>query len=405
MKNKCLISLVVVSLFGLLLFLFPGVWAVADIEHTDSTGDVEYIGIEDTELHDNIDITLLSSETTGDPIVLELTTLAGITIETSGMDYHYYFYLDITGDKSADLTVTITEDDQYITGDTVDGTNSPISDVSGEGTSTLTVELPLDLFTIVPSVVDVSACSEIRDGGYWAHDYVNKDFKGDSSEVEITPPSDNEDPAQATPTDPSLKLTIDSFTMDISSTETSYDYTITATGTGSDDIIKGFYCIWAYGEGGGGPQQSWEGSPIDEEHSYGGHDYNEEFFGTGTDGSWSTWKWTFHSKGPIDDNNREKFEDPESYWMGLESMILYVRGYDENGDWDQDSKDITSEYTGIGSSGGDDDTSDDDTVDDDTSDDDTADDDNDKDSPGFEIYLIACACAIATLMFIKRRKD
>lgn len=402
MNKWLIIVFAIMVLFVSSIFSIEGVSAIDVIAHTDSTGDVENVGIEDSDLHDNIDIISLSADTSGDPIVLELATLAGITIDASGIDYHYYFYMDVTGDDTTDLTVTITEDDQYISGDLVDGTNSPISDYSGEGTSTLTVELPLDLFTTTPTVVDVSACAEIRDGGYWAHDYVNKDYQGDVIEIEITPPSDNDDPGEATPTNPSLQMNINSFTMDMSSTETSYDYTITATGTGSDDIIKGFYCIWAYGEGGGGPQQGWEESPIDEEHSYGGHEYKEEFFGTGADGSWSTWKWTFHSKGPIDDNNRDKFEDPESYWMGLESMILYVRGYDDNVEWDQDSKDITSKYTGITSSSGDDD---DDTSDDDTSDDDTSDDDDDgDDSPGFEGYLITAAFAISTIMIIKRRR-
>ena len=401
MKDWLGALLFTIMLFASTTLLIEDVSASDEIVHADSTGDVENVGIEDSDLHDNIDITSLTADTFGDPIILKLTTLAGITIDASGMDYHYYFYLDTTGDDTTDLTVTITEDDQYISGDLVVGTNSPISDYSGEGTSTLSVELPTDLFITVPTIDDVSACAEIRDGGYWAHDYVNKDFMGDITEVEITPPSDSDDPEDANPTNPSLDVNIVSFDMELSTTDSSYDYTMTATGTGSVDIIKGFYCIWAYGEGGGGPQQQWEESPIDEEHSYGTHEYKEEFFGTGSDGSWTTWKWTFHSKGPIDDNNRNKFEDPESFWIGLESMVLYVRGYDGNGEWDQDSKDITSEYTGIASSYGDD--GDDDKSDDDIADDDSSKDDGD-DSPGFEGYLIAAAFAISTLMIIKRRR-
>jgi len=412
MKKWFIVVLASLVLFGSSIFSFEGVTALEVIEHTDSTGDVENVGIEDSDLHDNIDITSLSADTSGDPIILELTTLAGITIDASGIDYHYYFYLDVTGDDTTDLIVTITEDDQYISGDLVDGTNSPISDYSGEGTSTLTIELPLDLFTTAPTVDDVSVCAEIRDGGYLAHDYTNKDFTGDVREVEITLPSDNEDPNDANPTNPSLEMAISSFNMEISTTDSSYDYTMTATGTGSDDFIKEFYCIWAYGEGGGVPQQSWEGSPIDEDHSYGSHEYKEEFFGTGPERSWSTWKWTFHSQGPIDDNNRARYEDPASYWGPIDHMLLYIRGYANDSTWDQDSEDITKEYTGIDPSSADDDdstidddtTDDDTTVDDDTTDDDTSDDDGD-DSPGFEMVIIVSAVILASIFIIRRKRN
>lgn len=225
--------------------------------------------------------------------------------------------------------------------------------------------------------------------------------------AEVTTPSNDVDPGSETPTNPSLGMEITSFTMETTSTETSYDYTIQAEGTGSDEIIKGFYCIWGYGDGHGSPQQPWEGSPIDEENSYGSHEYKEEFFGTGPEGSWSTWKWTFHSAGPIDDNNRDKFEDPETYWTGLESMVLYVRGYAEDDTWDQDSEDITKEYTGIDSSSSDDDdTSDDDTTDDDTSDDDTSEEEDGKDdSPGFEISIMVAAILISAVIIIRRRRN
>jgi len=380
------ISIVSAVFLASLVLLSTGVSASADIEHTDATGDVEYVGIEDTQLHDNIDITSLTADTSGDPIILELTTLAGITIEASGMDYSYYLYLDLTGDDSADLTVTINEDDQYISGSIVSGTNAPLSGVSGEGTSTLRVELPLELFTTIPSVDDISAMTDLSDGGYWARDHSNKDFKGDTSEVEITPPSDNEDPGEADPTNPSIGMSIDSFNMEFSTTDTHYDYTIQATGSGSDGIIAAFYSIWAYGGGGGGPERSWEEGPIDEDNSYGDYEYREEFFGTGPEGSWSTWKWTFHSKGPIDGDNKNRFEDPESYWQGLDSMVLYVRGYDMNGDWDQDSEDITEEYTGIKSSS-------------------PGDGGNTDDSPGFGIPLLVCSVLSVALFMIGRKRD
>ncbi len=406
MKLNMKISITVAALMLFSLLVLPGSFALSNNEYTDRTGDVEYVGIEDSALHDDIDITILTADISGDPIVLELTTVDGIILDASGMDYNYYFYLDLTGDDTVGATVIIKEDDQYVSGDTVEGTNTPISGISGEGTSTLRVELPLDIFSSTPTIDDVSALSEIKDGGYWARDYVNRDFQGGQSNVEITPPSDNDDPGEATPTNPSLGLSIDSFTMETTSTETSYDYSIQATGTGSDDIIKGFYCIWGYGDGGGHPQQIWKESPIDEENLYGSHEYKEEFFGTGAGGSWTTWKWTFHSSGPIDDNNRDRFEDPDTYWTGLESMVLYVRGYDADGNWDQDSEDITEEYTGTSSSSSSDDGDDDDTDDDDTVDDDTSDDDDDgDDSPGFEISLIVAALVIFAVIIVRRKRN
>ncbi len=227
--------------------------------------------------------------------------------------------------------------------------------------------------------------------------------------AEITPPPNDIDPGTETPTNTSLGMTIDTFSMTMSSTETTYTYTIEAAGTGSADIVKGYYSIWVYGgDGESGAQESWEASPIDEEHSYGSHEYKEEFFGTGPEGSWSTWKWKFHSSGPIDDSNRARFEDPESYWGPIDHMLLYIRGYAEDGTWDQDSEDITEEYTGIPSSSSDDDTTDDDTTDDDTTDDDTTDDDtNDEkkdDSPGFEFSIIALGLIITMVILVRRRK-
>ncbi|MDG6225789.1 MAG: hypothetical protein QCI82_09790 [Candidatus Thermoplasmatota archaeon] len=214
------------------------------------------------------------------------------------------------------------------------------------------------------------------------------------------------DPGSETPTDPSIGVEITKFSMEMSSTDTVYDYTIYAEGTASDDVIKGYYSIWVYGDDGSGPQQSWEESPIDEDHSYGDHQYHEEFFGTGPEGSWSTWKWTFHSKGPIDDNNRARFEDPESYWGPITEMLLFVRCYSEDGTWDQDSEDIMKEYTGIDpSSDGDDGEPDDDKSGDDVPGNGTSEEDEGDETPGFEISLMIGAVAIVILITIRSRKD
>jgi len=233
--------------------------------------------------------------------------------------------------------------------------------------------------------------------------------------AEITPPEPNVEPGSETPTNTALSVEITSFTMDLTTTETTYDYTINALGTGSDDIVQGYYSIWVYGSGQGesGAQENWEASPIDEEHEYGVHQYKEEFFGTGPEGSWSTWKWTFHSQGPIDDNNRARFEDPESFWGPIDHMLLWIRGYAEDGTWDQDSHDITKEYTGIDPGSGDDDTTDDDTTDDDTTDDDTTDDDttdddtsdDDDDSPGFGVVMAVSALVISAVFIIRRKRN
>ena len=149
--------------------------------------------------------------------------------------------------------------------------------------------------------------------------------------------------------------------------------------------------------------------PIDEDHTYEDHSYQEEFHGTGSDESWSTWEWSFHSTGPLDDSNKDEFEDPESYYQGAK-IILFVRVYGSEG-WNQDSIDITEEIIG-GTSEDDDTTGDDDTVgDDDTTgdddtvgDDDTKDDDEGDDTPGFSLYLLLVSVILAVIFVGSRRR-
>ncbi|MFO8052122.1 MAG: hypothetical protein R6V01_10575 [Thermoplasmatota archaeon] len=399
---------VFISLFLMLCNLALGgvvLGATDVIEYTDAEGDTEEGGLENYAIWDEADITSLSADVSGDPLILSLTTLGGIYYGSEYMDHNYYFYLDLTGDDSVDATVTITRENKYISGDPVVGSNSPLDQVSGDDSSTLEVRVPLDLFTNPPTVDDAWAMSEVKDGNDWVRDYVNRDFQGEFEEpIEITPPSNDVDPKSEDPTNDSLGVTIDNFDMEFSSQGTTYDYQITATGSGSDDIIQMYYCIWSYSEGHGSSYESWEESPIDEEHSYGDHYYNEEFMGTGPGGSFSSWEWTFHSSGPLDDSNRDRYEDPESYWQGLDSLVLYIRGYDAEGEWDQDSEDITEEYTGISSgSSDDDDTSGDD---DSSDDDDTSGDDDDEDSPGPGTALIAGSImtAIVALFILGPRR-
>ena len=389
-------SLMIASLVG-------GVTMDSTIEHTDPQDDVESDGVENYAVLDDMDIISLSVDHSSDPLVIELEVVGAIYMSGSTYVYSYYIYLDHDGDDTADSTVSIENENRYITGTALATSPTQLTGVSGDETPTLRIEVPHSVFDGSPSVDDVWAMTDCESGGDSATDKVNEYFQGEEEQPqEMTPPSDDVDPGSETPTNPSLGFTIDTFTMDISFTETTYDYTIQATGSGSDDVVKAYYCMWAYAQGHGGPEQSWEESPIDEEHSYGDHEYKEEFFGTGPGGSWSTWKWTFHSAGPLTESNKERYENPENYWAGLDSIILYVRGYDSEGDWDQDSEDITEEYTGMESSGspGDDDTGDDDTGDDDGNE--TGEESDD--SPGFGITMAAAVLIVSALILIKRRK-
>lgn len=207
----------------------------------------------------------------------------------------------------------------------------------------------------------------------------------------VSAPERTEDPSKVTPTAPSMNIKIDDFKKDLSTTETSYSYTMEATGTGCDEAVQGFYTIWAYSGASGHAQQSWKEGPIDENRSYGSHAYREQFFGTGPEGSWSTWKWIFHSTGPIDDSNRQEFEDPGSYWAGLDRMVLYVRIYNDEENWNQASKDITEEYTGIEKGGN--------IIDDKIPTDDGKDDG--KQTPGFDMVLVSLSFLVLIIFYGK----
>ena len=349
------------ALLLICMLALNGVNGTASIDHTDPEGDVSEGDIADQDAFDNIDITSLTMDIVSDPMIVELTVYGTTHIGGEPYDYSYYIYLDYDGDNEKDSTVSITGPGIYISGSGLSSTPTQLTGVTGEGTSTLRVELPHSLFEGTPVINDVGAESQVKRDTYRARDFLNTNFEGTGSVGggEITPPDPMEDPRQ-TPTAPSLSIDIDDFDMDLTVDVASYDYVMEATGTGSVDIVEAYYCIAMYGESGEAMgSYSWQKAPIDEEHGYGGQAYKEEFYATGTGGSWTTWKWYFHSSGPIDDNNRNKFESPDDFYTGVGSVKLHIRAYQEDGTWNQDTEDITQEYLGKESTGDDDDTDDD----------------------------------------------
>ncbi len=102
--------------------------------------------------------------------------------------------------------------------------------------------------------------------------------------------------------------------------------------------------------------------------------------------------WATAEITPPSDNVDPGSETPTNPSLGMEitsftmeTISTDIRGYAEDGTWDQDSEDITKEYTGIDPSSADDD---------DTSEEE----DEGNDSPGFEISLIAGVIMITTII-------
>ncbi len=385
------------ALMLICMLALNGVDGTASIEHTDPEDDVFEGDIADQEAKNNVDIKSLTMDISSDPMIVELTIYGTTHIGGEPYDYSYYIYLDHDGDNEKDSTVSITGPGIYISGSGLSSTPTQLTEVTGENTSTLRVELPHSLFEGTPAINDIGAESQVYRDTYRARDFLNSNFEGTGSVGggEITPPDPEEDPRQ-TPTAPSLSIDIDQFDMDLDTEEGAYDYVMETTGTGSADIVEAYYCIAMYGESGEAMgSYSWKKAPIDEEHEYGGQSYQEQFYATGTGGSWTAWKWYFHSSGPIDDSNSNRYESPEDYYTGVGSVKLHIRVYQEDGTWNQDTEDITQEYLGKESTGGDDDTDDDDPL---TEDGET------EDSPGLALPAVVASTFLMAAILIHGRR-
>ena len=353
---------VIMGLFLIGIVNMTSVSAEETISYTDPAGDVENDGV-GSEGEASADIASLSFDHSGDPLVMEMSVEGEIVYQGGDLYYDYYIYIDHTGDGEDETYVEVSNlygmlfssdygDDQQLS-----------SEVSGNGTSTLRVEIPTSWFTDSPGFSDVYASSDVTSSNfmYTASDYINEDFQGGGGGDDDTPPNlylpPEEDPADATPSDESISVTIDDFQATYSAGSSQYQYEQEASGTGDVAIYKCAYTLVTYYKNGDPQFSSWETGPKETSQSYGGHTYEETFGGVDELGNWENWEWYFKSTGPVDSSSTPDYWDDPNYWEAVENVVFYVRAFDDEGDWNQDSMDVTDR---LKVESGDDDTGDDD---------------------------------------------
>jgi hypothetical protein len=380
------------------------------IDYTDPSGDVDNDGLGSEGVED-ADIISLSLDHGSDPIVIELTVSGKICLESSTMMYAYEIQIDHSGGKNEETTLDIAN--YYPSSFSSDYGSDQVltSQLSGNGTSTLRIEIPSSWLTGSPGFSDIFAETLISSSNFMnsAEDDINKDFQGgggagdddDDTPAELYLPP-GEDPDQATPTDPSLAIDIAEFDSTFTVDDTNYELIQQSTGTGSSSIDKCAYALVYYPKN-GNPSVSWKTGPVDTTQSSGGMSYEERFKGKTADDAWDSWEWYFKSTGPSDTSEVQKYKEDSGYWNTIDRVVLFVRVFDDTGAWNQDSMDVTDKFN-VQDNTGDDDADDDDTGDDDTDDDDDG--GSDKKTPGPGIPIIAGGIILTVMIgsILMRRK-
>jgi len=157
------------------------------VGYTDPSGDVENEGMGAKYLP-NIDITRVMVTVSQDTVTIELTVSGLIVYEMEGIPYYQYrIYLDLDSDLEEDVLIDLDTLSNTFTIDVDDGVKESIKDrLSGNGTSELTVTLPLTWFGDMDSF-DMEAEATTGDIMDYADDEINDDFEGG------TPVSDDDD--------------------------------------------------------------------------------------------------------------------------------------------------------------------------------------------------------------------
>ncbi len=400
MKIENVMSMVIA--LSLLIMVLPGTASGegTTITYTDPTGDYSNDGM-GSEIRPNVDIVSVSVDFSSDPIIIELEVDGVIVYENSDLNYYYTISLDHNNDGEEETEIEISLIMWAFTSDYGVGTATLSSEVSGNGTDTLRIELPASYIAGHPGITDVMAEAEVDDIWNSCEDVVNEDFAGgttsddddDTTPLTLFLPA-GEDPKIGMPTDTTLLIEIDDYDFSYSQNGETYTMEQSAEGTGEAYIYTCAYVFVYYGKDGHVQVGSWETGPIDEDHTYGSHSYTEEFRGTGAEGSWTSWEWDFMSSGPFEEDTH--YEDDQDYWDQLASIHLFVRAFNEEGGWNQDSINILEQLE--------DSYMDDLSDDDDGGEEPTSDDDRD-DRTGFGTILILPAVLITLLgMYIKKRK-
>ena len=392
-------SIVMILLTAILLIGMANLNTVSGeetISYTDPTGDVENDGVS-SDGEASADIVSLSMDYSSDPILIEMVVEGTIVYEGGDIYYDYYIYIDHTGSGDEETEIEISNLYGMLFSSDYGSDQTITSEVSGNGTSTLGLEIPVSWFGSAPGYEDVYASSDITSSNfmYTASDYINEDFAGGGGGGDDDTPPDlylptEEDPADATPTDPSISVSIDNFNTEFTMGSSEYELIQEASGAGEASIYKCAYALVYYPEDGSSTLTSWELGPMDVSHTYGDMSYEERFMGKTSEDSWDTWEWYFKSTGPSDTSEIQKYTDESGYWNTIDKVVFYVRAFDDEGNWNQDSLDVTDEMMP--------DSEDGDDTGDDTGDDDKGDDEESDDSPGAGLTLISFGAIISVVI-------
>lgn len=367
------------------------------ISLSDPSGDVFNDGFT-SDVYNNADITSLTMDATSDPIVFEMTVLGVIVYENTTLLYSYSISIDHNGDGEYESSIMIMTSMgmtiKTFMSDYGEGYYSTF-EVSGGGTDTLHVEIPLSFIEGSPGIADIYGMAMIGDDvPNSAVDIIN-DPSGtgpvdDDDDDEWTYPEEYEtegDPTEETPTDESIEVSIDSYGMDFSDSGENIEIEVKVGGTTSGTVVK---CAWTtvtYMKDGTYEVESWEvGSEEMERITYENFTYEMYFKGKGSGGEddWSTWGYYTYAKMP-----KEEYEEnvPDEDMENVTKMVWVVRAFsdDEMTMWDQDTKDVTDKFKAI--------------MDGESTDD-------DDDLPGFELFgAVVAFISVAGIGFAFRKRN
>ena len=402
--KKMMFSILIACAFlaSAILIVLPANAEGETISLSDPSGDVSNDGFT-TDVFNNVDITALTMNTGSEVIVFEMKVLGIVIYENTDYDYNYFIYIDHDGDGDEESTIMVGINYGIalvmFTSDYGVGYSMSF-DVSGNGTNTLNIQIPLSYIEGSPGITDIYGEADVWHGSDMADDVINEDFGvvpvDDDEPVDDDDEWDDDwdddyetegDPTEETPTDEAIEVSIDSYGMDLSDSGEYVEVEVEVDGTTSGTVVK---CAWTtvtYMKDGTYEVESWEIGPEDMERvTYENFTFGSYFKGTGSGGEddWSTWGYNIYAKMPkeeYEENNQEM--DMEN----VTKMVWVVRAFsdDDMTMWNQDTKDVTDKFKAV--------------MDGESTDD-------DDDLPGFELFgAVVAFIAVAGIGFAFRKRN
>ena len=406
MRKVAIITTFVVFLGSIMAL--TGVSGEATISYTDPTGDVDAYQAPQS-LVDNADITALDVDAASDPMVIEITVVGTHDLEQSEVMYQYYIHFDHDGDGIEDSQIWLTSfGNLFYVGESSD---SFTGEISGDGTSTLTVEVSWETLELSEQVDDVYLeISMVQQPSYSVADEVNLEFGGgggtdDDTDDDTTDDDDpwedyygpeenyenTNDPGSESPTDGSISVDIGSFEYEMEMGDPHEEWHQTMEGTTSGEVSCAAFSIVFYLKSGGTNDVTWFTGPFNmPEMTQGDVTQEMHFKGMGAGGKddWSAWEMYMYGKRPSSDDNEIRTGETCVNISDVDKVVIYVRAFSDPSlaMWNQDSLDVTDDYMEASGGNGDDD-----------------DDGDDDDTPGFTLPLAVLSALLASSVVLYRR--